>query len=136
MTIFLDRHNVGEASAQDVADLHVRDLAVQDRYGKKLLAYWFDSVRGTAFCLLDAPDKDMADKVHAEAHGHTANEMITVSASAVEAFLGRVQDPRAMVPKPISEPAFRAIMFTDMALLVRGLRAAGLPLPVAEFGAV
>jgi class 3 adenylate cyclase len=114
MPIFLDRHNVGEASAEDVAKLHVKDLEVQDRYGVKFLTYWYDPARRTTFCLVDAPSKEIADRVHAEAHGHVSNEMIAVDLSAVEAFLGRIQDPPSAETKPIDDSAFRAIMFTDM----------------------
>src|SRR5215470_5969503 len=79
MPIFLDRHDVVEASAEEVAKLHVKDLEVQGKYGVKFLTYWYDAERRTTFCLVDAPDKETADKVHAEAHGHVANEMIAVS---------------------------------------------------------
>ena len=114
MPIFLDRHNMGEASAEDVARLHIKDLEVQDKYGVKFLTYWYDAERRTTFCLVDAPDKQTADKVHAEAHGHVANEMIAVHLSAVEAFLGRIQDPPSAKTMTIDDSAFRAIMFTDM----------------------
>jgi class 3 adenylate cyclase len=114
MPIFLDRHDVVGASAEDVAELHVKDLEYQDKYGVKFLTYWFDAERRTTFCLLDAPDKETADKVHAEAHGHVANKMVAVDLSAVEAFLGRVQDPPSAMNTPIDDSAFRAIMFTDM----------------------
>src|SRR6266511_4575562 len=76
MPIFLDRHDVVEFSAEEVAKLHVKDLEVQGKYGVKFLTYWYDPERRTTFCLVDAPDKETADKVHAEAHGHVANEMI------------------------------------------------------------
>jgi class 3 adenylate cyclase len=114
MPIFLDRHDVGEASAEDVAKLHIKDLEVQGKYGVKFLTYWYDAERRTTFCLVDAPDKEIADKVHAEAHGHVSNEMIAVDLSAIEAFLGRVQDPPSAKTMPIDDSAFRAIMFTDM----------------------
>jgi len=114
LPIFLDRHDVGEASAEDVAKLHVKDLEVQDKYGVRFLTYWYDAERRTTFCLLDAPDKEMADQVHEEANGHLANRMITVDLSAIEAFLGRIQDPPAAKTMPIDDSAFRAIMFTDM----------------------
>ena len=78
MPIFLDRHDVVEFSAEEVAKLHVKDLEVQGKYGVKFLTYWYDAERRTTFCLVDAPDKETADKVHAEAHGHVANEMIAV----------------------------------------------------------
>jgi class 3 adenylate cyclase len=114
MPIFLDRHDVGEASAEDIANLHIKDLEVQGKYGVKFLTYWYDAERRTTFCLLHAPDKETADKVHAEAHGHVANEMVAVDLSAVEAFLGRIQDPPSAKTTPINDSAFRAIMFTDM----------------------
>jgi class 3 adenylate cyclase len=114
MPIFLDRHDVVEFSAEEIARLHVKDLEIQDQYGVKFLTYWYDAERRTTFCLVEAPDKETADRVHAEAHGHVANEMIAVDLSAVEAFLGRIQDPPTAKTKPIDDSAFRAIMFTDM----------------------
>ena len=114
MPIFLDRHDMVEESAEGVAKLHIKDLEIQDKYGVKFLTYWYDAERRTTFCLVDAPNKAMADKVHAEAHGYVANEMLAVDLSAVEAFLGRIQDPPSAKTLPLDESAFRAIMFTDM----------------------
>ncbi|MDJ0897145.1 MAG: DUF4242 domain-containing protein [Alphaproteobacteria bacterium] len=114
MPIFLDRHDMVEQSAEETAMLHLKDLEIQDQYGVKFLTYWYDAERRTTFCLVDAPDKETADRVHAEAHGHVANEMIAVDLSAVEAFLGRIQDPPSAKTMPIDDSAFRAIMFTDM----------------------
>lgn len=114
MPIFLDRHDVVDSSAEEVAKLHVKDLEVQGKYGVKFLTYWYDAERRTTFCLVDAPDKETADKVHAEAHGHMANAMIAVELSAVEAFLGRVLDPPSARTMPIRDSGFRAIMFTDI----------------------
>ena len=114
MPIFLDRHDMVEQTAEETALLHVKDLEIQDQYGVKFITYWYDSERRTTFCLVDAPDKETADRVHAEAHGHVANEMIEVDISAIEAFLGRVQDPPASPAKAINDTGFRAIMFTDM----------------------
>ncbi len=37
MPIFLDRHDLVEASAEGVANLHVKDLQVQHKYGVKFL---------------------------------------------------------------------------------------------------
>ena len=104
MPIFLDRHDVVEFSAEEVAKLHVKDLEIQDQYGVKFLTYWYDAERRTTFCLVDAPDRETADRVHAEAHGHVANEMISVELSAVEAFHGSANcnneaDRRLRVPR-------------------------------------
>lgn len=114
MPIFLDRHDMVDQSAEETAKLHIKDLEIQDQYGVKFLTYWYDADRHTTFCLVDAPDKETADRVHAEAHGYMANEMIEVDLSAVEAFLGRIQDPATSPTKAIDDSAFRAIMFTDM----------------------
>lgn len=114
MPIFLDRHDESEWSAEEIAQLHIKDLAIQDQYGVKFLTYWYDTERRTTFCLVDAPSKEIANKVHAEAHGEMANEMIAVDLSAVEAFLGRIQDPPTAKSKAIDDSAFRAIMFTDI----------------------
>src|SRR3954451_11688900 len=116
MPLFLDRHDMKGTSASEVAEAHRSDLAVQDRYGVKFLTYWFDEERGTAFCLVDAPDKETAQQVHRDAHGHVAGDIIPVSLSAVEAFLGRISNPEPTSQSTQSggEPAHRTIMFTDI----------------------
>lgn len=114
MPIFLDRHDMVEESAEGVAQHHIKDLEIQDQYGVKFLTYWYDAERRTTFCLVDAPDEETANRVHAEAHGNVANKMIGVDLAAVEAFLGRVQDPPSAQTTPIDDTAFRALMFTDI----------------------
>jgi len=115
MPIFLDRHDLRGLSADDIAEAHRRDLEVQDRYGVRFLTYWFDDVRGSGFCLIDAPDIDTAMRVHAEAHGGVATEVIPVDLSAVEAFLGRIAAPPPEAGQAAApDPAFRAVMFTDI----------------------
>ncbi len=93
MPIFLDRHDLRGLTAADIAEAHRKDLEVQERYGVRFLTYWFDEARGTGFCLIDAPDIQTAMRVHDEAHGHVAKDVIEVDLSAVEAFLGRVSEP-------------------------------------------
>lgn len=117
MPIFMDRHDVWETTAADVAEAHRKDLEIQDRYGVKFLTYWFDQSRGTIFCLVDAPDKEAAQCVHREAHGGAAGEVMEVPLAAVEAFLGRIQDPPpqpGQQPGSNLDPGHRAILFTDI----------------------
>ena len=115
MPIFMDRHDLGEATPENVADAHQKDLEIQERYGVKYLTYWYDSQRHTAFCLVDAPDAATAAEVHRHAHGLIGNEIIPVDLSAVEAFLGRIGDPRAATgTTPEMDPGLRAVMFTDI----------------------
>lgn len=116
MPIFLDRHDLRGLTAADIAEAHRKDLEAQDRYGVRFLTYWFDEARGNGFCLIDAPDIETAMRVHDEAHGDVAKDVIPVDLSAVEAFLGRVSDPAPGTPgnKPLLDGAFRAVMFTDI----------------------
>jgi class 3 adenylate cyclase len=116
MPIFLDRHDLKGLTAADIAEAHRKDLEVQDRYGVRFLTYWFDQTRGTAFCLIDAPSIETAMRVHDEAHGAVAKDVIEVDLSAVEAFLGRVSDltPTGSETKAGVDPALRTIMFTDI----------------------
>ena len=115
MPIFMDRHDIKYATAEDVAAGHVQDLKIQSKYGVRFLTYWFDEQRGTTFCLADAPDSEAVHQVHKEAHGLLPNQVIEVDSSTVTGFLGRITDPDKVENKPLSDPAFRAIMFTDMA---------------------
>jgi class 3 adenylate cyclase len=116
MPIFMDRHDMKGVTPADIADAHRKDLEIQDQYGVKFLTYWFDEQRGTTFCLVDAPDKDTAQCVHREAHGHVAGEVVEVALSAVEAFLGRIQDPEPPSGRSHDnmDSGYRAIMFTDI----------------------
>ena len=76
MPIFMDRHDLGGMTPEDVADDHRKDLEIQDRYGVKYMAYWFDEERGSGFCLVHAQDAAAAERVHLEAHGQIANAII------------------------------------------------------------
>jgi class 3 adenylate cyclase len=114
MPIFLDRHDLHGLTAADIAEAHRKDLELQDRYGVRFLTYWFDQTRSTAFCLIDAPDVATAMRVHHEAHGDVATDVIKVDLAAVEAFLGRVADPPPHGSAHVHDTAFRAVMFTDI----------------------
>ncbi|MGE5374393.1 MAG: nickel-binding protein [Bacteroidota bacterium] len=116
MPLYMDRHYVVGATKAAVADAHDKDLAIQEKYPVKFYTYWFDEPRCTAFCLIEAPDRETIQKAHNEAHGLVPNEIIEVDTGVVEAFLGRVKDP---TPVDLSgelpiDSAFRAIMFTDL----------------------
>ncbi|HEY5813077.1 MAG TPA: nickel-binding protein [Terrimicrobiaceae bacterium] len=116
MPIYMDRHFIEGATHHALANAHQKDLATQGKYGVRFMTYWFDEVRSTAFCLVDAPNKEAIQKAHDEAHGDVPSEIIEVDPMVVEAFLGRVKDPPTMPDgKPIPlEAGLRAIMFTDL----------------------
>ena len=68
---YLDLHELGagHVTAKDVAGAHLKDLAVQKKYGVNLLNYWVDEKEGRVVCLAQAPDSSALVKTHAEAHG-------------------------------------------------------------------
>ena len=121
MPIYMDRHEMEGATAKAVADAHQKDLKLQEKYGIKLMTYWFDENRGSAFCLIDAPAKEKVRQLHEEAHGSIPHKIVEVNPETVEAFLGRIEDPgpsAAGTHVPAGEAhvdsAFRTVMFTDM----------------------
>ena len=112
MPFYLDRHDVSDATPEDIARAHSADMAIQDSYGVRYVTYWFDYERQHTFCLVDAPDEETALEVHRRAHGDLPSEVRPVDPDEVGAMLGRRVDPPGTAA--IDEPAFRAIMFTDI----------------------
>lgn len=70
-TLYLDYHEFGPGNvkAADVAGAHLKDLAVQKKYGVNFINYWVDEKAGVVMCLAEAPDADALIKTHKEAHG-------------------------------------------------------------------
>jgi len=115
MPIYMDRHTMPEATTQDeIAKAHFQDLKLQDKYKIKLLTYWFDEERSTAFCLINSPNEESIHRLHDEAHGSIPNEIIEVDPMTVDAFLGRIKDPVPTQGESAIDSAFRIIMFTDL----------------------
>ncbi len=114
----MDRHYIEGATRHAIADAHQKDLALQDKYHVRFLTYWFDENRSTAFCLIEAPNREAIEHAHDEAHGSIPNEVLEVDSSVVDAFLGRIKDPPPSSPGKSEEnpidSGFRAIMFTDL----------------------
>lgn len=114
----MDRHDLGAAvTAEAVAKVHQEDLKIQDHYGCRGLTYWFDEKRGTAFCLIEAPEESAVKNMHNDAHGMLPNQIIEVDTKVVNAFLGRIEDPSVGSDELniINEPAYRTIMITCLA---------------------
>jgi hypothetical protein len=115
MPVYMDRHDLEKTTAESVAAAHLEDLKLQARFGCKAITYWFDEDRRTAFCLFEAPSSSIVRELHRAAHGQVPNEIIEVKRSDVLAYLGRVLDPDLAPGEPLHEPAFRTLMFTDIA---------------------
>lgn len=117
MPIYMDRHDIPDVTAKDVAEAHQEDLKIQNNYDCRALTYWFDEERGMAFCLIEAPNQASVQNLHNHAHGLIPNQIIEVEATVVEAFLGRIEDPEDQKNSDlriINDPAFRAIMLIDL----------------------
>ena len=118
MPIYMDRHDVAEeVTAEIVAALHKEDLLIQHQYCCKGLTYWYDDNRKTAFCLVEAPNKEAIAEMHAQAHGEVPNTIIEVDASIVESFLGRIEDPAKSQKTElniVNDPAFRILVVLQL----------------------
>src|SRR5680860_417706 len=118
MPIFMDRHVVSEAvTAEIVAQIHQEDLKIQHKYDCRGLTYWFDDARKTAFCLIEAPDRNAIVEMHHHAHGNVPHQIIAVDKTIVESFLGRIEDPEKAQNTNlniINDPAFRTIMMVTI----------------------
>lgn len=113
MPYFLDRHEMDGVMPEDVAGAHMMDLRIQGDFGAEYLTYWFDYERQHAFCLVKAPDQESAVAVHREGHGILPSIITTVDPQDVAGYLGRTTDPPTVDTVPITESAFRTILFSD-----------------------
>jgi hypothetical protein len=78
LSTYLDIHDLPGVKAGDVAAAHEADVRVGKLYGVDYRHYWVDEEAGKVFCLVDAPDRETAARVHREAHGleaHTLHEV-------------------------------------------------------------
>ena len=117
MPLYMDVHpGLGDATPDDVAEAHRRDLEIQGEYGVRFLSYWFSDPNGKAFCLAEAPDAESLSACHKAAHGLMPNELIEVGAPTLAQFMGftEVDDNDRVLVDGRPDTALRAIMFTDI----------------------
>jgi len=90
MPLFMDIHTVNSDnfSVEDVVKAHMKDLAVEKRFGVTQRKYWVNTENKTIFCLMEGPDKESCNSVHKESHGLTACNIIEVSDDEYHLFLG------------------------------------------------
>lgn len=114
MPLFLDLHDLPEGiTAQHVAEMHKADINIEHKYDCRGLTYWCDEKRKTAFCLIEAPNRQALIDLHKNAHGAIPTRIIEVNDTIVESFLGRIEDPeksKKIHLNIINEPAFRTLV--------------------------
>jgi AraC-like DNA-binding protein len=110
----MDFHDVPAGiTAKHVAEMHQADLKIEHKYNCRGLTYWCDERRQTAFCLIEAPNKQAIIDLHRQAHGDVPQRIIEVNDTIVESFLGRIEDPEKSQNTElniINDPAFRTLM--------------------------
>ena len=119
MPLFMDVHDgLGDATPDDVAAAHQRDLEMQDDFGVEFLSYWVSAEKGgKAFCLVNAPDEHTLRECHKVAHGLMPHNVIQVEESTLTTFMGMTgkdENDRVTV-NGVADTGLRAIMFTDIA---------------------
>ena len=114
MPLFLDLHDLPEGiTAAHVAEMHQADLDIEHKFNCRGLTYWCDEKRQTAFCLIDAPNKQALIDLHEHAHGAIPTRIIEVNDTIVESFLGRIEDPeksKNVSLNIVNDPAFKTLM--------------------------
>ena len=73
----------------DVVSAHEADLRVQAQHGVNYRHYWVDEEVGKVFCLVEAPDRETATRVHREAHVLVAHTLHEVEQGASKGAGGR-----------------------------------------------
>jgi hypothetical protein len=112
MPLYMDRHDLPDATAADLAAAHMRDLEVQDQFDVRFVTYWFEEDAGSGFCLVEGPDAETVEAAHRAAHGMLPSHVIEVDQASVRGFFGRLNTHPP--GEPYVESAFRAILFTDI----------------------
>jgi AraC-like DNA-binding protein len=88
MPLFMDYHIISDIDIDAVKQGHMADKSVQDKYGVKYLQFWVNQEAGTLFCLIEAPDKESCERVHQEAHGNIACQIVKVESGFYKLFMG------------------------------------------------
>ena len=82
MPMYMDEHDIPGVKAEAVAEAHAADVRVQGKYGVNYTHYWVDEEKGKVFCLVEAPDREAANRTHQEAHGLVAHSLHEVTQGA------------------------------------------------------
>lgn len=77
---FIDVHalGAGKVTAKDVAAAHVKDLAVQKKYGVNFINYWVNEKDGVVVCLSQAANPSAVINTHRHAHGLLPDKIMPV----------------------------------------------------------
>ena len=90
INLYIDVHQLtpGKVKFTDVAAAHVKDLAVENKYGVHFINYWVDEAKGLVYCLSSTDDSSSIRKTHAEAHGLLPDHIFKVTEGSAAALTG------------------------------------------------
>lgn len=90
MPLYMDIHKVetDAFTVEDVVKAHMKDLAIQEKFGVVQVKYWVNTETKMIFCLMKGPSKEACNQVHVESHGNTACNIIEVSDDEYNLYLG------------------------------------------------
>ena len=88
--LYIDVHQLtpGQVKFEDVAAAHLKDLAVENKYGVHFINYWVDEAQGLVYCLSSASDSNSIRKTHGEAHGLLPSNLFQVTEGQAAALNG------------------------------------------------
>lgn len=87
MPLYIDLHIDNSLTPDLVKQCHVADKAIQAKYGVRYLQILLNQPQGYLFCLVEGPDKESCAKVHQEAHGNIACNILEITESDFSALL-------------------------------------------------
>ncbi len=81
MPLYIDLHTLDSDAftEEDIYKAHLKDVAVQNKYGLIYKKYYLNLSQKTACCLMEGPSKDACIASHEDAHGIGACNVIEVS---------------------------------------------------------
>lgn len=89
MPLYMDCHDSPGIKIKEAEKAHLKDLAVQEKYDVKYLAYWVNEDSGKVFCLMKAPNKKAIQRTHLKANGIKACNIVEVEGGLYSAFMGK-----------------------------------------------
>jgi AraC-like DNA-binding protein len=87
--LYIDLHIDNSLTPELISKCHVADKAIQQKYGVRYLQIFLNQPQGYLFCLVEGPDKESCERVHQEAHGNIACNILEITESDFGALLAK-----------------------------------------------
>lgn len=85
--LYIDLHIDNSLTPDLIRKCHVADKRIQEKYGVRYLQILLNQPQGYLFCLVEGPDKESCARVHQEAHGNIACNILEITESDFSALL-------------------------------------------------